>query len=704
MRESGLRAALFFRNMPAMHRSIPLLLLPILLLIASSVSAEPGGNTQPTPDEPVQLKSAPLKPTPVVGVGSIASETAPQADTAIGGIGEPEPAVEAPRKIEPVDEFDVAHIDELIALELPALALSIIDQQQQRVPRFSPMWYLMERKRISVMVLLERWQDIIQRSVVALQQNPRVQLIPQEIVDWFRTQQAVATLNAGDAEGALKLLGQMIWSQTTYQREVVFALWRRLVINAYLQNGNIADAERAMLRYDYDYRDSAFALTEDWKYTRAGVLLRLERYPEVMQQMSERLSHLERQYYLLAKLRAEPESMVSVLDEIEQLTSASLISRKDRWAYRYIVYEAALSTDEDALITQRLQDLLSVGEVSHSFQQIIDVDADDWWQRYRSKGEALGNRFRLLRGDDVAWYAKAAETRQHNTDKAVAILVALAAHSRTTHHLRLTHGELISILSKRKNSMDLLLQLYAYSDFIDDLSIIPVEARTRLIDHALDKKEITQAARLMRSLDSVPADQDPFVWRLRKARVLILDGAYREGEQVLYKLFENLPQALGLDFVGPVREDIDSVFADKLDRIMQVLFDLQSVQRHQAALDLFRDVARLPLQFQLQRELYFWMAQSEQALSNYAAAAMNFLRSARMEDGGMSDQWALSSRLKAAEALVKAGLFDDAETLYRRLLRVTANESRKAMIEQEMQQIYLLRNASEAEVENDRLR
>ena len=51
------------------------------------------------------------------------------------------------------------------------------------------------------------------------------------------------------------------------------------------------------------------------------------------------------------------------------------------------------------------------------------------------------------------------------------------------------------------------------------------------------------------------------------------------------------------------------------------------------------------------------------------------------------------------EALVKAGLYDDAETLYQRLLKVTANESRKAMIQQEMQQIYLLRNASKATTE-----
>jgi HEPN domain-containing protein len=87
------------------------------------------------------------------------------------------------------------------------------------------------------------------------------------------------------------------------------------------------------------------------------------------------------------------------------------------------------------------------------------------------------------------------------------------------------------------------------------------------------------------------------------------------------------------------------------------------------------------------------MAESSYALTQYANAAMLYLRSAKTEEGSMHDQWALSARLKAAEALVKAALYDDATTVYQQLLKLTGNASRKAMIEQEMQHIYLLKNA-----------
>ena len=53
----------------------------------------------------------------------------------------------------------------------------------------------------------------------------------------------------------------------------------------------------------------------------------------------------------------------------------------------------------------------------------------------------------------------------------------------------------------------------------------------------------------------------------------------------------------------------------------------------------------------------------------------------------------LWARFKAAGALTRGGLYDDAQTLYTDLLRYIASDSRKAAIRQELQQIRLLRNA-----------
>ena len=101
------------------------------------------------------------------------------------------------------------------------------------------------------------------------------------------------------------------------------------------------------------------------------------------------------------------------------------------------------------------------------------------------------------------------------------------------------------------------------------------------------------------------------------------------------------------------------------------------------------------LNVDLQREIFFWKAESLFALEDYAGAAWLYLRSAMMADQTESALWAQSARFKAAGALVKAGLYDDAQTMYTELLRFIASDSRKALIKQHIQQIRLLRNAEE---------
>lgn len=126
---------------------------------------------------------------------------------------------------------------------------------------------------------------------------------------------------------------------------------------------------------------------------------------------------------------------------------------------------------------------------------------------------------------------------------------------------------------------------------------------------------------------------------------------------------------------------------------MQVVFDLQSVKKHRQALVLFDLVKPKWLSDTHRREILFWKAESYSELGNFEKSAMLYLRSARETDPTMSDNWAKSARFKAAEALVSASLYNDAETVYKRLLAITANNARQAVIKQELQHIQLLRNA-----------
>ncbi len=577
----------------------------------------------------------------------------------------------------------IAELDELIELGLPALALEIINQQQQRLRSYSADWYVFERKRLSVLALLQHWPEIIMRTRKLLQDETRSAQLPQAVTDWFATQQAIALVRSGNAEQALAVLRRLIWSPARYQRSAMFALWRQLVVRAFLLDDNIRDAETAMLRYDYDYRDSDYALSPDWVQTRAGVLFRAGRYRQVMSLLQGTEDSELRALYQLARLRADPASAKGVTAELAKTAKGKMISRSEQWANRYLAYEIARTGGKRKAIIDALQGLLSVGQTRHLLQPLVDVSADDLWQLYRSHGVELGNRYRLLNGDDDAWYGKAQQLKSKDSLKTLSLLTALALQSRDVHHQQLAHAEIVSILQRRNNAMDLITQMYLHSTVIDSLDVLPVSVRLALIDHALSKKRISDAARLMQSLEQIPEDQDAFVWQLRKARVLILEGEYKAGERVLAQLFNRMPV---LD-------------AAQIDHLFQVLFDLQSVQQHKTALHYFRKLLAQPLDFQARRELFYWMAESHYALSEYARAAMLYLRSARAEDGAMRDQWSMSSQLKAAESLVKAALYEDAETVYRRLLNATSNVSRRAMIEQELQHIYLLKNAGHSSLQ-----
>ena len=90
-----------------------------------------------------------------------------------------------------------------------------------------------------------------------------------------------------------------------------------------------------------------------------------------------------------------------------------------------------------------------------------------------------------------------------------------------------------------------------------------------------------------------------------------------------------------------------------------------------------------------QREILYWMADSRNALGEYQSAAELYLRSAHFRGGNGKDPWGHSARYQAAEALSKAGLVADARGVYRQLLDETADQRRRAVLERQLQQLWL---------------
>jgi hypothetical protein len=341
-------------------------------------------------------------------------------------------------------------------------------------------------------------------------------------------------------------------------------------------------------------------------------------------------------------LRAHPDKAGQYVQQAQASLGQEKMNAGEIWAYHYVLYQAYLSQEKLSAATEVLKELL-VRREAHAFMgEEYNISSDHLWQLYQSIGRQLGNRSKLLLGDDLAWYKKAGELQKKNqTVEALSLYAVLAFNARDIEKKQAAHKEIVALLAKDKNGLELVNQLYLHTTKIASLKSLPLEVRYSLLDYALSKSDTKLAVRLMQSVQQPPQGQEVFAWEMRKARVMILEGAYAQGEAVLATTVNQAEQ------ISPAQ----------LDQFLQVIFDLQAVGRHPQVL------------------------------------AWSYLKSAQLADETEAPLWAQSARFNAAGVLVKSGLYDDARLIYNGLMSVTASDSRKAAIRQQLQHIRLLRNA-----------
>lgn len=223
----------------------------------------------------------------------------------------------------------------------------------------------------------------------------------------------------------------------------------------------------------------------------------------------------------------------------------------------------------------------------------------------------------------------------------------------------------------------LLQNLFNHSGTFPSARDIPAGIRYQLVDLALRSADIEEATRLMSGLNTVPAGTSRFDWQLRQSRVLILGGRYEEGNQVLQSL------------IGEYREaDTEST-----DRILQVLFDLQTVNLYAESIAHFNQLLLLELDPGQRREILFWIADSYRGLEKFEQAALLYLQSAMLPSPDAMDPWAQTARFNAAESLQESGLIDDARRIYEELLSVTQDVARRSVLNHKIQQLWLTQAA-----------
>ncbi len=601
------------------------------------------------------------------------------------------PAVDSSEAI-PVSSFDdqresssavtfksLRQMNELIELGVPALALSLLDAEQEKRQQFTVDWYTFEYKRILLLSALERWQQVVKRTQWLFDTADSKRQITRKIALWFKTQQVMANIQLKNSVLALDQLQHLLWgTQAEHRDPSLPAVWRRLIIRVYLQMQKDDDARKALVKYEREYETEETDI--DWILLQAQVLLRTNRPKQavvLLKKIATETAVDVEALLLIAKLQINPKSAEEINQQMREKLDGQLLSHQARWAYSYVAYTASKILSDRSAQIMNLETLLSLDIEYPVFDESYQVTADDLWDLYNKQGLITANNHGLLFGNDEPWQQLSDKLIIANPQKALELNAALVLQTGNFLSRQQQHKTIVEIIEKRKKGLELINNLYLHSSKVNDVNVLPDEVRYRLVDYALSEGDYFDAATIMKSLKEPPEGKTLFDWRMRKARVLILQGEYAQSENLIRRTFSEKPR----------------ITRQELDRYIQVVFDFQTVQQHQQAIKLFDLLSIDTLDENLKREIYFWKAESYFSLENYDYAALYYLESARAVTGANSDLWAQSARFKAGKSLILAGIYDDAEKVYTDLFLITDSETRKALIDQNLQKIRLLKSS-----------
>lgn len=549
----------------------------------------------------------------------------------------------------------------------PTLALRLMDRSQAELSKNKKQWMEWERQRILIYQNNHNWQSLLDRVAIL----PAG--LPAEFTLWAQTAQAKALLELDQGTTARKVLHHLIISATGQEDDVIIGWlkqWRRLVILSYLAEHLVNDAHTAILRFQQDYAANDI----DILLLRARVLLMNQQPQEVVELLAKHTDNpVAGMLYLLAQLRAQQRTPVKVVQAgLRQMRGkwADAALKISLWA---VVAEAAQRAGDRATAVTALEHVLVSSKLSLS-DKLFDFSVDSLWNAYIDYALHSGNKAQFLIGQDDKWFAAAKTFFKKDPLKARAFY-ALLLHRGQSDENRLHAAQMLeSSLKRRKHGGALMRQLFTNSKYFTSISAIPEPVRRSLVDVALAQNDIPLASEIMATLDTPPKDNSGYMWYLRRARILVLGGQAAKGARALNEFVTTQAKTLN---------------REQIDRLLQVVFDLQTVNAHAEAYLLFEQITALVTDEKLRRELFYWMAESRKAQTRYAEAAHLYLKSAMLPDGKGLDPWGQTARYQAAECLGQAGMVEDAYFLFNHLLRVTKEPDRRAVLQHEIHKLHL---------------
>jgi len=559
-------------------------------------------------------------------------------------------------------------IQHMAAIGAPTLALELLVRDQPPAEQDINVWMEWEHQRIDLASRLRRWQSIDQRLLI----------LPPEADDAFRlwatARRSKALLEQGKPEQALVAARQSLWVISGQAESDIMPL-RSLIIRAYLNMGKLGDAKIAMIRFRQDYPQT------DINSLQAEILLRIGRYDDAAELFKQYKGGDQRALRFLAQLEAGYEQPAALGKRILWVLRKTKLTDTDSMRLWQLV---ARSAETAGLYVRRINALHKAMMMANLIKKGSDAGLDalfpirgaDLWDAYQDYGQFVANRQQLLTGQDEQWAAAAGNVMDKKPLQAAALWSVLAQNSVQFENQLQAHAQFSEILMKQKQGAVALRYLYLKKDSPLTAASLPEHIKHQLADAALAWGDLPLASRLMGQLTTAPEGKEGLDWYMRRARILLLGGQIDEGIQALHSLLDQYPIMPRLS----------------LDRLMQVLFDLQALERHQDAIELFTKLPVPVTDMQLRREVAYWIAESYSKQKDYTSAAAMYLQSATLPGPNTMDPWAETARYHAADNMARAGLENDARYIYRQLLKVTKDESRRTVIRNRMQQLLLTSN------------
>ncbi|VAW94244.1 hypothetical protein MNBD_GAMMA22-2191 [hydrothermal vent metagenome] len=297
-----------------------------------------------------------------------------------------------------------------------SLALRIINKYQHTFNDQPKVWMSWELERINIYQRYESWDELADRV-----KNYSDEIIyTHEFLSWSHTQAAKALLKLTKASEARNVILKLIWSSNQAQQKKWMKVWHRLIIESYVIDSMIADAQIAILRFKQDYGTLSIAD----RLLQARIMILNNRSDDAIEILAVHAKQPQAgMLYLLAQLRSKSRAPQKVQQAALRHMRGEWVNEELESQLWAVVAEAAQMSGDLGSAAQALERALVSYRSDLHNSKLFKISADTLWHVYLEHAAKIGNKKLFLAGEDAQWLALA-----KNSEKNLILMLARYTH------------------------------------------------------------------------------------------------------------------------------------------------------------------------------------------------------------------------------------------------------------------------------------